>query len=292
MNFKTLLSRLWQVVGNLDTRVKNSAILSAFLGVVLGLALGIPDCFRDDPGPEPPEPSTRTDYALFLPQFACLEEKQNDIEYETAIQIPKAGILGTPAERVKTYRLLADYARSSRRNSNDMAELLAGIRPPKQFTTEHQELVDYARYKQKLIDDLEGVLPPNLNLTDAQILSDPTLEQRYMKVAESALTLNRAINRRNFSFDFASLYVCVTLTPRPTLTRVPIVIPTFTLPTIAIPVVTPSGPLATIIAGLATVPPRTVTPTPRPFGTPTPIVLDIRPPTPSANPFAVLTPVR
>jgi hypothetical protein len=287
VNFKPLLTRVWTLVGNLDARVKNSAILSAILGVVVGLILGIPNCFADDPGPSQPGATSLRQYQAFVPRFACLEDKQNSLEYQTLNQLPKPGPRVSDADKVRVFRIIADYGRGARQNAYDMTKLLEGIHPPSQFVKEHQELVDYATLLQQLVDELERGLPGNLNLTDQQILSDPTLNDRMQKLSQMGNAINAALNRREFSPDFGSLYICPSAGPRPTATKVPI---TIVFPTISIPPV--------FITPFLTLP----TPTPSSRATATPAIFNIRSPSPTpffsqfvtpVNPFGnLLTPVR
>jgi hypothetical protein len=284
VNFKPLLSRLWVLVASLDTRVKNSAILSAILGVVVGLILGIPNCFSDDPTPNQPIATSLRQYQTFVPQFACLEDKQNRLEYQTFDQLPPPGPRMSNADQVRVIRIVADYGRSARQNAAEMTRLLEGIRPPDQFGKEHQELVDYATLLRQLIDELDRSLPANLNLTDLQILSDPTLNDRMQRLSQRGNAMNAAINRRAFSPEFLELYLCPSVTPRPTATKVPV---TIVFPTISLTFLTPlptRGPLGPFgLTPLVTVTPgrsATATPTPSTFVRPTPATPFSNPPPP------------
>jgi len=120
------------------------------------------------------------------------------------------------------------------------------------------------------------------------ILSDKTLNERLTRLVQTATAIGAAIARRDFSADFKTIYVCPSMAPRPTATRVPINI---VFPTVYVP--------PFLLTPFPTIPPLLGTPvatsTPGPFSVPTSVTpFSFRfTPTPSVNPFStVLTPVR
>ena len=74
-NLKVLLSRAWQTLAHLDSRLTKSAAGGAAVSIFTGLLIGaFSGCFSEDKdGPRPPEPASRAQYAVFAASFACLE---------------------------------------------------------------------------------------------------------------------------------------------------------------------------------------------------------------------------
>jgi hypothetical protein len=298
-NLKPLLARGWAFLHQLDSRLTKSAFAGAGLSIVTGLLIGAfngcfnPDDKKDDGGLKI---ASRAQYAVFAPQFACVEDKHLALEATMVGRVPQTrGRLPTDDERVQAIVVLADYGRGARQNAAEMSRLLTGIRPPAQFTNDHQELVDTADLLRKLVDELDRDLPANMSLAPAAILSDPTLNDRLVRLMQTATATGQALARREFSQDFRTIYTCPNPLPRPTATRIPI---TIAFPTVSIPPI-----LLSPFPTLQPFPPPLRTPTPVPPGSATPTTFDITSPSPTpfrfgslvtpGNPFSsFLTPVR
>jgi len=293
-NLKVLLSRAWQTLAHLDSRLTKSAAGGAAVSIFTGLLIGaFSGCFSEDKdGPRPPEPASRAQYAVFAASFACLEDKHIALEERITARMPQMRPTGwTDSERVQAIVAMADYGRSARHNANEMNTLLQGIRPPSQFATDHQELVDTAGLLSKLVDELDRSLPPDMNLAPQAILSEPALNDRILKLAQVANVTADTLRKREFTREFRAIYNCPTTTqlPRPTPTRiVPVVLPTLSappLPTVPLFFLTPLVPSTPT----PSITPRTTFATPTPFSfvprTPTPFSLFFTP-TPG-NPFGV-----
>jgi hypothetical protein len=264
-----LLSRLWTTLGRLDARITKSAFAGAGLSIITGLLLGwFNGCFKADDRPDDGglKVASRAQYATFVPQFACVEDRQLALEQSMLSRIPQTGgRQPTDEQRVTAIIALADYGRGARQNATEMDRLLRDVKPPSQFANDHQELVDIAVLLRKLVDELDRDLPANMSLAPSEILKDPTLNDRLMRLVQSANATAQALARRSFSQDFKSIYSCPNPAPRPTATRIPL---TIVFPTVYIPPFFLT-PFPTIGPGpISLTPVRT--PTPSPFSLPLP----------------------